>query len=827
MITIKGIDLNGVVYFKKAHATLNENPLTFVRGSNLDADPATPTGNGAGKSLLFGAIPTVMYASPPTSKKKKAKKEILGKKSEITVEATGADGHEYKVIQSASKYKIFKDGADIQIRTTPLAEEYIREHIFPLTEIEYYSHGFISTLRPFLLRDDTDANRLEHFSSIFRLNNYDGLRAHFSKQIRSIKDNEIRLSVLEQKQITLKDKLKKVSKLVSKEDLSKARDEHKTLDAKIQKDVQIEYDLNKLLQTLNTLISIEKELDELRSKYIYKDHPSKRVAILKGQKALAKKWESYNSLLKAYKKSVKSTQEKLDELKLPKVARDELESVIKSLNEDLEKLESKIEKLEEQKDEYDRIVKKAKPIAKELEDDHGIGKNDKVDLKADYTPQIDELNSQLRLKKLIEHDHLDGNNCPTCMSEVDIKNIKKLVKAAQEKLPELKKKKEAQDLYRQLKELRAKLSEIKFDQAEFDKLNESKDALESKISKTKEQIKVWKRHDELKAILADIEKPKAPKEEPETDLSYEQLDEHIELCNEILSHVASKEKLLENNPSISEHKSVKAVKAKIDETKKSIEAVNEKLSGSRKRMAEISNVIEKQASYKSEFDLYTGELTEIKSEIAKLKPTLDDKKILEVLLKAYSSKGLKTIVANQICGLLEQNLNHYRHLIFAEPFSFSIKASDTGLSIRVDRGNGVESDVRNLSGAESNCFSLLFLIALLPLIPEERRLNMVVLDEPSAHMDKVTQQIFTERYLPALMEVVPNIYVITPNEEYLNGSSEWIVRKSRGVASLITNPLSDLNAIQEMATAAVAKASKSAAKVTKKTSRKPKAKAAA
>lgn len=818
-IAFEGIGLKNVVYFKNASAKLNTNPLTFVRGSNLDADPATPTGNGSGKSLFFGAIPTVAYASPPTSTRKKAKKEILGKGSEIEV-SVNANGHHYRIVQTPSKYTIYKDGEDIQIRTVPLAEEYIRNHIFPLAEIEYYTHGYISTLRPYLMRSDTDANRLDHFSNIFRLNSYDDMKSYFSKSFRSVKDNEVRLSVLEQKAVALRGKLKKVRKNVtSSNDVESARAAYKELDKVIQKLVQREFDLVRMKEVLKTLQTIEKELDELRAKYTYKDHPSKRLEILKAQKALAKKWDSYNSLLKAYKKNIESTQKKLDELELPRNSRKELETEQEQLKEQLSKLEEKIESAEEARDEYNRLTKKAKPIAEELEE-LGVGKKDEVDLKADYQPEIDSLRTQLRLKKLIEHDHLDGNSCPTCMSEIDIKNIKRLVDDAKKKLPKLEKKQRAQELYREIQELRFKIKHIEFDEKEFAKMEKRKDSIESDIEKLRESIKVWKRHAELKGILDDIEKPKPPKDKLEVDLSYDELDEQIDLCTEILSHVQSKTKLLENNPELAEYKSVKAVKAKIEETQERLDEIGGELSEKRKKLAGISEVIEKQAAYKSELDLYTKEYDEVKAEIAKLKPAIEDKKILEVLLKAYSSKGLKVLVANEICAVLETNLNHYRHLIFAEPFTFSIHASETGLSIKVDRGNGFTSDVRNLSGAESNCFSLLFFLSILPLIPAERRLNMVVLDEPSAHMDAVTRQLFVERFLPALMEVVPHVYVITPNDEYLNGSSEWIVRKSRGVASLITEPHKNMDTILEVVGEAVAKAAIKKAKKSSSTTNK-------
>lgn len=126
-------------------------------------------------------------------------------------------------------------------------------------------------------------------------------------------------------------------------------------------------------------------------------------------------------------------------------------------------------------------------------------------------------------------------------------------------------------------------------------------------------------------------------------------------------------------------------------------------------------------------------------------------------------------------------------MIFAEPFTFAVSADESGMSIIVDRGNDMVSDVRNLSGAESNCFRLLFVLAILPLIPSSRRVNVLCLDEPMSHADAVTRSIFLERFLPTIREVVPSVFCITPNpEDYSPESSEWLVKKFKGVSKIIT-----------------------------------------
>jgi energy-coupling factor transporter ATP-binding protein EcfA2 len=96
------------------------------------------------------------------------------------------------------------------------------------------------------------------------------------------------------------------------------------------------------------------------------------------------------------------------------------------------------------------------------------------------------------------------------------------------------------------------------------------------------------------------------------------------------------------------------------------------------------------------------------------------------------------------------------------------------------------SDVRNLSGAESNSFQLLCLISLLPLLPDNERVNLVILDEPTSHQDVVSRELFHTRYIPVLREVVPSVYVVDNHRDPLpKDAKEWVVQKQGGVSSLL------------------------------------------
>jgi len=75
---------------------------------------------------------------------------------------------------------------------------------------------------------------------------------------------------------------------------------------------------------------------------------------------------------------------------------------------------------------------------------------------------------------------------------------------------------------------------------------------------------------------------------------------------------------------------------------------------------------------------------------------------------------------------------------------------------------------------------------VLPLLPSDRRTNFLILDEPTSHADEVSREIFKERFLPAIQQIVPHTFVISPHEaDYIEGSREWLVKKHNGISELI------------------------------------------
>jgi DNA repair exonuclease SbcCD ATPase subunit len=104
----------------------------------------------------------------------------------------------------------------------------------------------------------------------------------------------------------------------------------------------------------------------------------------------------------------------------------------------------------------------------------------------------------------------------------------------------------------------------------------------------------------------------------------------------------------------------------------------------------------------------------------------------------------------------------------------------------VSRRNGASSDVRYFSGAESRLFAIVFLLAILPMIPDSRRTNILILDEPTANMDDAALEIFRDVLLPQLQKIVPSVIVVSPNPEIVpQHAPVFTVLKKNGKSKLL------------------------------------------
>ena len=111
---------------------------------------------------------------------------------------------------------------------------------------------------------------------------------------------------------------------------------------------------------------------------------------------------------------------------------------------------------------------------------------------------------------------------------------------------------------------------------------------------------------------------------------------------------------------------------------------------------------------------------------------LERAKAMDALLNAFGNAGLKRSACATLAEKVERNLNAVAPLMFDDyKFHFDVTPKDFRILFEDKRG---AFDVRNLSGAESRCFTVLSMLAMLPLLPSRYRSNILILDEVDVNL---------------------------------------------------------------------------------------------
>lgn len=770
MLLCKEISLTDVTPFKSERVNLTDNDgLVIITGLNKDSKIAKDQINGAGKSVLFSSIPNCRYGSAPSSPTKNSKKDLLSSKSSsIGFKFVDNQNREIQIMQKASRWDIFINGEDQQVHRVEHQMNKMAE-LFPITEDEFYAYTYLSSINGGSLHFQTckPAERLKFITSIFNLGDYDKMKKYFTKQLALIKEEQVRFDVIESKLFGVNTQL---SRLHWDKDTS---DELKRITARLER---LQHDLDEGNQTKNK-ISVQHA--ELRGLVKRLDRADELKAIvgdktpdqIKQRLEAAERYQKYLSELRTYDKNSSKVRERLLAIGYSETSESQDAANIKV---EYKKVKDKLVKVEQQLTEAKQSAKQYASAQADLETlksaikKLGFKSPKDITVPKSLNDDLDICRTTIRLKKLLDSDV--DSHCSTCQQPVDIKKISKSVKLAETRLVELLNIKKANDLAVEYKQKKAALVEPSGDVDELKskaiKLDKRLDGLEADYHKA---LKI----SELLDTLAQLEKP-TPVKEVTSDIEKlrARLEAHKELkriVNEVGDLDAAK------------------VRKKIANAEKALSTLNEDLkvvqSKYKKLFAKKANL----DTVRGEFQVLRTQKKELEAELEEVKPILAKRDLYKTLEKAWGTKGMKVDAANAVVGLLQDNLNKYRELIFAEPFSFIVYADDSGVFCNVDRNNGTPpTDVRLLSGAESDAFKLLFLLSLLLMADPARRTNLVILDEPDSHMDEPTRALLAQSYLPFLREVVPHIFLISAKDTDVYSDAEiWRVEKHKGKSKLI------------------------------------------
>jgi len=763
MLRVTDIELDNVVLFKKVRLAVDRHPFTVISGHNEDSRISSETSNGAGKSLLLSSIPNLRYEATPLAQTKSKKDMLTSAAARIKMAFVGNNNVPYSITQTSSKFVIEEDGKDIESRTIPLQKTKIAE-IFPITEEEFYSYVYLQSQRPLNFQIDKPAARLQYITSIFRLDVYDQLKKYFTKKLGEIKNKQVEFDVLNQQLVKINGLLERLAwSKESAAELDEAREVIKTLggDSKT---------LQSKIQKYKAALAIVEQYDKLKAKR-KKLKPPIDLKRAKEERKWHRDMEEYQSELKTYKAQKKQLEQQVEELgKTKPIA--VLKKKLKALNAHLKAEEKALTELHEVRQEWKSLEKRKEELALACEAVGLKRKDAPVAVAFGKGRQEEELvqhKAVLQLKSIL-HDCTDGE-CPTCMQQVEIDKIRKHIKKAEKAIDKLETHIEQFDAA--LAYVRVRDKKIKFDDAAFVERRKQYAADSDTFDKLESQFEAATQVEKLTTRLSKLKAPEKVIVEPKYSL--DQLEEIFEAHSEI-QRIDSVLESLEN-----QHGTIDAV------------SLSNKLSDAQARYKKIErrytkaqDICSNLGSKASEYKVLRRERKDALEKLELIKPIIAQRDMFKSLEKGYSAKGLKITAANGVLFQIEQLMNRYSNLIFAEPFKFTLFAKEDGVHCRVDRGNGKESDVRLLSGAESDCFRLLWMWVMLVMVEDDRRTNFCVLDEPDSHMDDTTRSLFVERFIPALRTLVPHVFLVTPLSKHLYSECHYItVTKKGGVSKVV------------------------------------------
>ncbi len=756
-IGLKEIHLRDVGVYKELDIdSLDSEGFATICGRNLDSPNVANNTNGVGKSLLFGAIPTLLYEADPLALKKKDKGNMLGKDSSIDLSWQSPLGGVVRILQTKSKYKVFYKGEDQKVDRQDVARQWITKH-WPLSRDEFYSYAYIQSQIQHPFQRATPADRLSYLTSLFNLDIFDNIRVALKKKLDLAKDAETEskgladmLDVTQRKQNALNihaQERNTLQSIVEHSDKMKAR-RNKLSEQLIE--------LGTERTTARKYEKLQRELDVLG---IETDDLKGELNNLRGELIEHDRYEEFIEALEEYEQELADVKKKIKALgDVGDLDNKKLRKKHSALVKEEETLQELLETVDGQQEEYDDWRESCDKFAKKLSK-----------LKSPKRTEEEAQDARAEAKAIVqayrafeEHDH-DGNSCPTCGQDVDLKAMARAATKAQSVIDECI---EALDYYKlesSLKDL--KKQKVKKPEHDRKALEKQLKAVSKKLDKIEEQFEAAKKYEKLIARKKALKKPKEVKQPKKARKTIKNRIKDLEILKDIRAAMKAIGKPERDYFTINVE--YQTVEKTVNELITDIEKKERKAQGIQMRI--------------QEHDHYEETLRELRSKLADLQPLIDKRKVFEVLYKAYSNNALKLKAVEGRLKQIERKLNEYSGLVFPEPMHFELFTTKQGVGATVTRVTSKKTtDIAIMSGAETNCFRLLFAVAIMPFIPANRRTNFIILDEPDNSCSPAVSEHIINNFLPILKQIIPNVYWITPENVDHFSNNQWTVTKKGG-----------------------------------------------
>lgn len=752
-----------MVLYKRAEFKFKPG-TTFIQARNLNS-PGRGS-NFSGKSLLFTSLANVLGAEPMiTNNARTHHKDLYGSKGATIKVELERRGHSYTVVKRKTKLAIHRDGKDLKLRTQQLATAYLQK-LLDVNEEEFFTLYYVDSRRPSAFQFGTKASRFEFFTNLFRLGDLDATRKWLRQNLTKLREDQVAADRVghELKELGPTEDLEEREQQL--EELKARRKKLTRHNRSLQEDLHLieMYRVWKPLKRKHAQLADKVGVSGKAARDKLKDTERRLADLESARKQNARAIEQ--------QRQRKDLERRLQDLRSPVESVERAQRLLTSID-NAKREARKVEKPQRVEPVDERVLKKT------LE---ALGVN--VELAKTTSPDLDRVAAKCEARlDALERDwrdfskhfkHGEDSQCPTCKSTLSASMRTRMKEAFGEQRRKLTERaqhaRQAQDLlhrhhqhidyldkrhaWKQVQGTLDKYSKYKVDELlQFIRLTERlKDLPKRKVETLdteEDERKLRKRRDTLRELLG--------LEQQLQD--YENVDRLAQAADMVESDI--RQLLKRNDDKLDE------VIARLSKAQSKVDRANE----------------------------HNERRRRLKKELKALSQNLEDIPLYDAMIEAYSTGGMKMLLIKKVAKMVEQKMNAGAKSLYQEPYRFEFHVEDGRFDVLVHRnlaGKVVTSDIRRLSGAESRIFSVLLLWSILPFIPEERRLNFLVLDEPETNVDQSGLQIFREVLIPKLSQMIPSLVVISTNESLMRpGARVMTVVKKGNQSTLVKGRVKD------------------------------------
>ena len=732
MQTLLGAHFHQTLLFDDVSLNLNPGGIVTVSGKNLNVrqNGVEADSNGVGKSVLFSSLSNVLYERGALHESAKSKKDLYGDAIGCSrVFHRTEDGVEYCYEQSKSgRYTVYENGK-------PLKHDKVANSVttmqtlLPISEDAWHHLVVLSSSHPTPFLMAKPEARRSFFSTLFNFSYYDELLLLAKKQISEKSKIASKLEGYASSIETMRNSLSQIED-VDEDQLNEDVEALQELQERLNATISI----TEFGRVTKRITELEADLEDdavdedvLTKANLYLEKTAHSVENLAEEVAAArsaqKSWREYLEDKEEFETCVKQLSSELDLSDNPSV--DELNALLELATHDVAALQvsslSAVQTL--------GLDKKA---IKEFRRDYKTY----TELKSQASDLKRALDAN---KKLLEN--IEGHStCPFCASEVDPNVfVDERVRLKAEYATVLS---ALDDSSRAIDALKAYATEL-FDNSFCSLLTDGTDWCTIEKVQSKKQV--------LRMLRAQAARLQSKKPEVEQDVTL--LEKRLK---------QTKDKRRQAQEYIAYSSSLAGKSAELRKLRKKIHGVDAaQLEADFDRLLELKKSVEDRQRSLDRRKHCLSMISQIKRDSSKEAKVLEDIPALELLVKAYSTKGLRLNAIGAITQQLTRSLNENAHMLFSEPFHFDVNLTDSRFDIIADRSPEA-SDVRKLSKSEQRRFAMLFSYCLNELVPPSRRSNIIVLDEMEDGSSDVNRKLYREVFLPHLNSMIPNVFVVSP-----------------------------------------------------------------